>query len=401
MAQTYFDKISALESPSSHSDGSRSGVNQTTWGILMYAYVVARDVRGALRVLNKAKAWIQDTSVTKSARTAIDESDSDRHKTNHLINMAMAVLIERKDPTGALALLDDYMDKYSNSQRALNTAQTAQGLPATSADPITLNLILRALLLNNQLQHAVTIYDTVHSKFKLLETPDALRPLLRYYVQRNNLEGVFLLIKRMFKLGGIPTLKELFYMVRLSVYKRDPALILYLYDKMGTSTTPDADSKFIYFLKRKPDMMPLVYWALTENGREADALVIESAIAKTVPRPHGDLEVLQPSTPTQHKTAAAKVAHGRCIALYRDLLREIDAFPLVELRRKLRYNVRFVFELYRDLKPNNPLIVQLLDEGRQQKKWLRSWRNDPDGCQFVTHNSPAMTYPAERNKSIK
>ncbi|KAJ1906878.1 hypothetical protein LPJ81_001096 [Coemansia sp. IMI 209127] len=364
----------------------------------MYAYVCARDVRGALHVLNRAKAWIQDKSISRSARAVIDESDSDGHKTNHLINMAMAVLIERKDPTGALTLLDDYIDKYSNPQRAPDTAQTVQELPATSADPITLNLILRALLLNNQVQHAVTIYDTIHSEFRLLEKPDALRPLLRYYVQRNDLDGVFLLTKRMFNLGGIPTLKELFYMVRLSVYERNPALILYLYDKMGTSTTLDTDSKFIYFLKRKPDMVPLVYWALMENGREADALDIESAIVKTVPRTHGDLQVLQPSTPTQRKAAAAREAHGRCITLYRDLLREIDAFPLVELRRKLRYNVRFVFELYRDLEPHNPLIVQLLDDGKQQKKWLRSWRNDPDGCQLVTHNSPAMADPAERNK---
>ncbi|KAJ1770194.1 hypothetical protein LPJ74_003417 [Coemansia sp. RSA 1843] len=398
MARRYFDKVSSLKLPSSRSNRSRSGASQTTWGILMYSYVCARDARGAIHVLDKAKKWMQESSASKSPLATMDDSDSDIHKTNHLINMAMAVLIGRRDAAGALELLDSYIERYASSQNMPDNSQTSQELLATPADPITLNLILRALLLSNQLQHAVTVYDTVHSEFKLLESPDALRPLLRYYFKKNDLNGVSLVTKRMFNLGGIPTLKELFYMVRLSVYEQDTALVLYLYDKMGIATASGTESKFVYFLKCKPEMVPLIYWALTANGRDADALDIESTFGEIVPNTSSGL---LPSTPTQRRTAAVKEVHKRPIALYRDLLREINDFPLVELRRKLRYNVRFVFELYRDLKPNSPLVCRLLEDGNQQKKWLRSWHNDPEGCQLATYNSPALPDPTEPDKGSK
>ncbi|KAJ2556232.1 hypothetical protein EV175_002101 [Coemansia sp. RSA 1933] len=385
MAQKYFDRISLLKLPDSHAAGSRSGVNQTTWGILMYAYVCARDARGAMHVLERAKEWMKDTAVSGVIRTAIDNTDPDGHKTNHLINMAMTVLIRRKDAAGALALLDSFLEKHFESQ---STSDTALELPATSADPVTLNLILRALLLNDQLHNAVRVYDMTHSDFKLLETPDALRPLLRYYTQKNDLDGVFLLTKRIFRLGGIPTLKELFYMVRLSIYKRDSALILYLFDRLNTTTASNRQSKFMYFIKRNPAMVPLVYWALVDGGREDDAQNIESMYGDMMSRAPDRSQLLQPPTLAQRKAVAATKAHARCISLYRDLLREIDDFPLVEMRKKLRYNARFVFELYRDLKPQDPLIGQLLEDGEQQKQWLRKWHNDQDGWQFVTHSSP-------------
>ncbi|KAJ2890041.1 hypothetical protein IWW38_004351, partial [Coemansia aciculifera] len=76
---------------------------------------------------------------------------------------------------------------------------------------------------------------------------------------------------------------------------------------------------------------------------------------------------------------------AQCLSLYRGLLRVIRAFPLVEMRGKLKYNARFCYELYRDLEPHDPKIQELVDSGKQQLQWLSAWKDDPETCQKLYH----------------
>ncbi|KAJ2494712.1 hypothetical protein GGI11_008733, partial [Coemansia sp. RSA 2049] len=279
---------------------------------------------------------------------------------------------------------------------------------ATPADPVTLNLILRALLLNNQLYRAVAVYDMVHTDFKLVEIPETLRPLLRYYIENSNPSGVMLVAKRMIRLGGAPTFRELLHIVRLSVVEKTPELVVYLYDTLGTMPHPTAarssckdlaGSRFMHFLKQTPEMVSFACWALRDSGRDADALEIESALCGKHPKTTktagstsagSGLLILAPNSATQNKATIERDVRRSCISLYRELLREISIFPVVELRGKLRYNARFVVELYRDLKPDSPIVGQLLEDGRRQSTWLRQWRYDTEGCKLAKQSSKSV-----------
>ncbi|KAJ1730000.1 hypothetical protein LPJ72_004683 [Coemansia sp. Benny D160-2] len=414
MAQKYFDKISSLKPPGPHNKGSsisNSSVNQVTWGILMYAHVCASDARGAMLVLGRAKEWFRELSVSGPIPTSVSDTSGDVYKTNHLINMAMTVLVRYRNPSGALALLNNYIERYSDHHHPQGTATASPSDPqftATPADPVTLNLILRALLLNNQLYRAVAVYDMVHTDFKLAEMPETLRPLLRYYIENSNPSGVMLVAKRMIRLGGVPTFRELLHIVRLSVVEKTPELVVYLYDTLGTMSHPTAlrssckdlaGSRFMHFLKQTPEMVSFVCWALRDSGRDADALEIESALcekhpktAKTAGSTSADssLLILAPNSATQNKATTERDVRRSCISLYRGLLREISIFPVVELRGKLRYNARFVVELYRDLKPDSPMVGQLLEDGRRQRTWLRQWRCDAEGFKLAKQSSKSV-----------
>ncbi|KAJ1988816.1 hypothetical protein EDC05_005043 [Coemansia umbellata] len=345
-----------------------SAISEVSWGILMYSYVRARDAKGALHVLNRARAWLQNQPALDSKTCT--PANRCYNKSSHLVNMAMSILVDCKDSTGALSLLDTYIARYAEAQESSSPLLMQNELPATPADPITLNLVLRALLLNNQLQHAVTVYDTIHSHFGHIGAPAELKLLLQYCIAKHDSRSAFPIIKRILQLKGTLTSAELLHLIRICVDDAKPEPVVYLYDQLCVSDDGSIDkgSRLVKLMKSRTSIARCIFWALRENGREADAVAIEVMLDRLQNR---STDCAATSLPLLSNATVAHTKH-QCVSLYRRFLHEINVFPHTNLRKKLRYNVRFVFELYRDLKPSDPLALQLIADGRRQLKWLSS-----------------------------
>lgn len=62
------------------------------------------------------------------------------------------------------------------------------------------------------------------------------------------------------------------------------------------------------------------------------------------------------------------------IRLYMQLLRQINKFPVIEIRSKLKYNLREMYDIHkRELNPEN--LNKLLEDGENHLKLLQLLNN--------------------------
>ncbi|ORX68756.1 hypothetical protein DL89DRAFT_293954 [Linderina pennispora] len=347
--RAYFEELCMLQSSES---SSGILVSEVTWGILMYAYVRSGDVAGVMSVLREASEWLLSNS--QRSPSAVDaESCTEHARTSYLLNMAMSSLLSAKDPHTALSLLDE------------NISQPT-ALHASSGDPVTLNLIMRALLSDKQLPKALSVYDQIHAQYELPESPSDLTMVLRYCIQTSDVNGAFALVGRIMQTGASLTDHQWHAFMRLCVYKCSPDTVLYIYDQICKLAGVDGIKDVPKLLVRFPDIADWVCTAMEDMKRIADARTVRRSLSST------DSSLLLPPV----KSIAVQTNRAKCLSLYRGLLRQVRGFPIPEMRAKLKHNARFTFELYRDLPTNDPQIARLVDEGQSQIKWLQGWHAD-------------------------
>ncbi|KAJ2158243.1 hypothetical protein GGF46_003920 [Coemansia sp. RSA 552] len=311
----------------------RQDKSEVGWGILMYAHVRARNVKGALDVLKRAREWVL------SAKATVAEQ-APAKTTSHLVNMALTVLINSGDGKSALALLDMCLLRVSDPD--------SKELPTSAGDPITLGLIIRTLLDNHRFTQAVQAYDEIHAEHQLAESPAQLRPLLDYSLGRGSAKNALTIAQRVLQLRGSLTDLQWLHLLRLCsrTEESDQEAAVGLYRHWCKQHGIDALAKMGRLLGRD-----------SEVARQLGAVALPSRAAPTSSPPSG---------------------WSSQIVLYRAFLKEIERFPKADMRKKLRHNVRFVYELYRDLGPSEAArIKKLVADGREQLRWLRSWRDSP------------------------
>ncbi|KAJ2002528.1 hypothetical protein H4R26_003558 [Coemansia thaxteri] len=378
--QEYFDMIerAAAIAP--------AGISEVTWGILLYSHARAHDVHGALGVLVRAREW-----VFSAGRGAVTKAAS---RTSYLVNISVCALLVDRDASSALSLLDSCILRYDEYLQRKESRPGGWELPATPADPATRSLIVRALLDNQKLTQAMEVYDAIHAQYDIPESASELKPMLQFCLGQADVHCALQIAERVLQVGGVGALTEsqwtrLFYLCIQG--QKDDAFVKVLDNvsalRVGSSGTCVFEAEVAPMLKRTyPGAVEWFCRALRRGGRAGEAASIESCLATAAQTP--------PAKPTMSTRAILPPSHepsnhAHCISLYRDLLRAIRTFPLAELRRKLKYNARFSFELYRDLDTNSPKIQQLIRGGRIQLEWLTSWHNDPETCQKLVHKHMA------------
>ncbi|KAJ1959196.1 hypothetical protein GGI12_004462 [Dipsacomyces acuminosporus] len=362
--QSYFDKLKS-ECENDHS--SNAAINEATWGILMYAYTRAHNTQGALNVFARAAEWLKSSQHTSQSPSTL--------RTSYLINMAMGCFLSNGDPRSALAFLDESIARYSAEQVA---PASKSELPATPADPVTLNLIVRALLSDGQLAKALSVYESIRAEYNIAEAPSELSLFLRYCMRHGDVAGSFELAERIMRAGRVLSDRQWLELMHLCANECSPDVVIYLYEQLCLLTGTDGKNKVPALLKKYPDMVRWVCNALKQNKRDEDAAAIHSALAANPAPAVPKAEVPTPPPPC---------AKAQSLALYRQLLRAIHRFPISNLRDKLAYNARFAFELYRDLDSNDQRIRTLLSQGKEQALWLQSWRKDTETVQKLVGSS--------------
>ncbi|KAI8319014.1 hypothetical protein GQ54DRAFT_299669 [Martensiomyces pterosporus] len=374
-AQSYFDRLGDEQT---QDPSAKAAVNEVSWGILMYAYARARNIQGSLRVLGRASEWLSSQNPPIGAKHPSRQRGAahDGRRSSYLVNMAMDCHLENGDPRSALTLLDESIARYSAEQKLQDQPKTRE-LAATAADPVTLNLIIRALLSDNQLPRAIGVYESIHAQYNMPETAAGLSLFLRYCLRHSDVAGSFELVGRIMKTGGMLTDRQWLEFMRLCAQECSADVVIYLYEQLCTLSGVDGKTQIPSLVKKYPDVARWVCGALKEHRRDEDADAIHNALAaNSAPR------ALLP------KAASPVSTRAQCVALYRSLLREIHVFPVPAMRDKLVYNARFVFELYRHVDPSDPKIPTLIGEGKSQVQWLRGWRRDPNTVRRLVGSEP-------------
>ncbi|KAJ1949584.1 hypothetical protein FBU59_001079 [Linderina macrospora] len=346
--RAYFDELCGMQSGEL---SCNSVVSEVTWGILMYAYVRAGNVTGVMDVLREATKWLLANHSDVRSPSDIPAS-IERARTSYLLNMAMTSLLAAKDPHAALSLLDE------------NISQPTV-LSASPGDPVTLNLIMRALLSDNQLPKAMDVYDQIRAQYELPESPSDLTMVLRHCIQTSDVNGAFALVGRLMQAGVSLTDHQWHAFMRLCVWKCSPDTVLYIYEQMCIMAGIDGIQEIPKLLVRFPEVADWVCTAMEDTKRTADARAVRRSLTSAEPSP---LPLAIPSS--------VRSDRPKCLSLYRGILRQVRVFPVQEMRAKLKHNARFTFELYRDLPTGDPQIARLIDEGRSQIKWLQGWHTD-------------------------
>ncbi|KAJ2826517.1 hypothetical protein IWW50_002319 [Coemansia erecta] len=322
---------------------------EAAWGILMFAFVRRRNTRGALDVLVRARDWLLANGGAR-ASTA----------TSHLVNMAMQVLVNSGDGHSALALLDECLARY--------TVSTGD-LPATPGDPITLTLIIRTLLASHRFAQAVRVYDDTLQQYGMHETPAMLYPLFAHCLHSGDTRNALRIAQRIVRLGG--SLRDQQWSLMLQSLDAAGDDVLAAYGMWCQQHGVDGVHRVPEHARQCPELIHHVCAALRHRGRPSDAAaLLQQSSSQHAPKPC--VPMLADPAPSSTTTTTA---HTQSVRLYRGLLREVRRFPVVEQRKKLLHNVRFVYELYRDMHLDDSKLSALQRDGQFQLQWLRSWHH--------------------------
>ncbi|KAJ1853368.1 hypothetical protein GGH12_002621 [Coemansia sp. RSA 1822] len=318
-----------------------SDLTEVAWGILMYAFVRQRNARGVLAVLAQARSWLLDND---------NEHKVTPNVSSYLVNMSMQALVDRGDGRRAMALLDECLARF---------AESPAELAATHSDPITLTLVVRTLLASHRVTQAVHVYDDTVEQFGVHETPALLRPFFVHCLLHGDALDALRVVQRVVSLGGTPRDTEWALLVRSLCDARD---VLLAYNVWCKSKGVDGTRRVPEHMRQDPELVRCICAALEQRGYKDDATMIGAQCT-----------VLPVVAPAPH----VEWTENRSVRLYRDLVREARRFPVATLRAKLEHNVRFVYELYRDVDPRDPCVGALLRDGMFQLRWLRSWHKVP------------------------
>ncbi|KAJ2574287.1 hypothetical protein GGH19_003927 [Coemansia sp. RSA 1807] len=316
-------------------------LTEVAWGILMYAFVRQRNARGVLAVLAQARSWLQDTD---------NEPAVTPNVSSYLVNMSMQALVDRGDGRHAMILLDECLERFAESPTELS---------ATHSDPITLTLVVRTLLASHRVTQAVHVYDDTIEQFGVHETPSLLRPFFVHCLLHGDANDALRVAQRIVGLGGTPQDSEWSLLLRSL---NDNSDVLQAYHMWCKCRGVDGTRRVPELVRQDAELARCICTALEQRGYKGDAIMVE---AQCAPPP------VLPVVPHVEWTG------NRSVRLYRDLVREARKFPVAALRKKIEHNVRFVYELYRDVDPKDPYVGALLRDGAFQLRWLRSWHKVP------------------------
>ncbi|KAJ1718767.1 hypothetical protein LPJ53_006324 [Coemansia erecta] len=310
-------------------------VGMHSWGMLMYSLVQAQDAQGAINVLYQAREWL---------RTHKLEAHVDAHRTSYLVNISMTALVRAGRSKDALSLLDSFIDQTPSKEEGT--------LAATPADPVTLSLVIGALLAEHQLAQAIAVYSSISKRYGLAENTSELRRLLRYALRFGHLDASLEITARLLRADGRLKESQWIRLLQLSFGSGRYETVYNVYSCMCACMEPPA---MLSLLRRHPAVLELAEMANAEIGAPVNRVKYSPAY--------------------------------RAVSLYRRLLRAVAGFPLREMRGKLRHNVRFCYELYRNLERDDPQIPQLISDGHVQAEWLLQWQRDPGVLEQIRHRS--------------
>ncbi|KAJ2395602.1 hypothetical protein GGI05_001510, partial [Coemansia sp. RSA 2603] len=293
-----------------------------SWSMLMYSFVRSQDTRGVINVLSQAREWLRSHKL-------VDHFDSQR--SSYLVNIAMSALVKAGKSRDALLLLDSSIDLAQSNEEG--------ALPVTPADPVTLSLVIGALLAEHQLARALEVYSNITKRYGLPENTSELRRLLRYSLRFGHLDASLEITARLLRASGRIKETQWIRLLQLSFANGRYATVYNVYMCMCACHEP---AKMHSLLKRHPAVLELAQMANAELGGLVKHIKYSPAY--------------------------------QAVSLYRKLMRAVAGFPLKEMRSKLRYNVRFCYELYRDLDSQDPHIARLISDGHAQAEWLLEWQ---------------------------
>ncbi|KAJ1818367.1 hypothetical protein LPJ75_001466 [Coemansia sp. RSA 2598] len=353
-------------------------ISEIPWGMLMYASMRAYDVRTVIGVLNRAREWLQ---TAQTAQTSSQSEKTATKKTSYLINIAMAALIQNGDSRAALSLLDSFDPEDEASDKA------AGHLAITPADPVTMNLILGALLAKDRIQQAIGVYDSIRSQYGLAESVPELRRFLRHCLQYGHLDEALEMYQRILRSGNRPKESQWISLVFLCMDHKRYKMVACIFDchcaQLGLP-------RVLSLFRRNPDVAEHICQALANtSGREETVAKIRgiytspAAVSSETLHGHDNEREHERERICVHGSRAEK------LSLYRRLYRAARRYPLAEMRRKLCHNVRFGFELYRCLDHDDALVGQLIKDGKAQAMWLESWQADTETLRRIVHKSIA------------
>ncbi|KAJ2330195.1 hypothetical protein IWW51_000055 [Coemansia sp. RSA 2702] len=228
-------------------------VGEVAWGILMYAYVRRGDVRRTLEVLVRARKWLQtaDVSVLRSKQM---------NTTSYLVNMAVSVLVNSGNQDSALSLLDMCLARSSESIKELS---------ATPGDPITLGLIVRALLASQRFMQAVHVYDDALDQFGVRETPGLLRLFLQHCLGRGDGSNALRIAQRMVQLAG--TLSKHEWLLLIQYLEEDAEQVLTVYQMWCRQLGVDGVVRVPNAVIQDPELARRIHASLEWGGHVAEA----------------------------------------------------------------------------------------------------------------------------------
>ncbi|KAJ2416287.1 hypothetical protein GGI10_001084 [Coemansia sp. RSA 2530] len=353
--QSYFGKLEQ-RSVSGTRTAVLPGVSEVTWGILLYSHARAHDIQGTLGVLARAREWV--------SRTNMRHVDG---RTSYLVNISVCALLVDRDTRSALTLLDACIQRYNEYLQSDKEDAVRGELPATPADPVTRNLIIRALLSNQRPAQAMEVHSSMHEQFGLAEYASELKPMLKFCLGQGDASSALQIAERILKLGGVSALTDgqWIRLLRLCIEEGRSVNVAGL---LGAVNLEHGGFRTVVMPVLKKKYPEAADWISRLIGTCSDDTDAAESVAGVKAQPSSE-----------------PPAHTQCLSLYRGLLRVIRDFPLAEMRKKLRHNARFCFELYRDLEPGDPKIQKLINDGQHQLQWLRAWRDDPDTWQKLIH----------------
>ncbi|KAJ2455877.1 hypothetical protein EV183_000493 [Coemansia sp. RSA 2336] len=305
--------------------------NEVAWGIYMLAYVRAGDTDGTLNVLMQTGRWFSHMS---------EDQEESIGRTSKLVNMVITEMIDRGYCRSVLTLLDMYI-----------TQNASEELAEAPEDLHTLSPIIRVLLMDYRFIHAICDYSDVIKQYRLEHEHSHL--VLHALLARKDADGALHAAQKIKEMGGSLSTHEWQMLVQISQNSLENMLEAYrLREQESGANQTDLSEPSSQSMAPADLTYPALYRLLL----------------------HGSVDNTSSSTSTVQLSQTCADRKSVLLRLYRQLLQETRVFPVTEMRGKLRYNVRFVYELYRHLDPSDKSIPQLIYDGILQLRWLRSWR---------------------------
>ncbi|KAJ2855496.1 hypothetical protein J3B02_002138 [Coemansia erecta] len=348
-------------------------VSEIPWGMLMYASMRAYDIRGVLGVLNRARERKQ---IPQTNSQGVETAAS---KTSYLVNIAMAALVQNGDSRAALSLLDSLGPESESSDREV------RHLAVTPTDPVTLNLIVGALLAKDRIQQAIEIYDSIRSQYGLAESVPELKRFMQHCIKHRHLSEALEIYQRLLRSGYTLRESQWISLVLLCMDQRSYQTVAYLLDCLCVQV---GLSRALSLFRRNRDIAECICQALAKTkGREELIAKIKDLFTSPITAVSPETLHGQDNDDRHGNKHAYDCDQDRAerLALYRRLFRAARQFPLAEMRRKLCYNVRFGFELYRHLDHDDVRVKQLINEAKTQARWIQSWQADFGTLRQITH----------------
>ncbi|KAJ2711737.1 hypothetical protein H4R19_003101 [Coemansia spiralis] len=325
-------------------------IGEVTWDILMYAYMRTHRACRVLGPLKRVRRWLR----RHVGRAPAPETAGGHEPiTSDLIDMAMSAYIEQ--------------------------GNGAHGkLPVSPGNRRTLGPTTCILAENRRFKQASRVPDDLHAQHTVPEPLVELKALLSHHMRMGDTASVLNVVRRIlyhdYKLGCDYWGPVLYQCATLTDTSK---LIVFLYEQWCQGLGIDGIAQVPPALVQDANLAYIVRGALRDQNRASDARAMATSpkAAKTPQHPRA-------CTGAASKGASELCAPGRRrkLRLYRALLREIRQMPIPELRGKHMHNVRFVYDLYRDLDAHCPRVGELVREGAAHLKWLRSWHHHTDTC---------------------